>query len=77
MRVSIFCNCHLTSNPLLIILSNNSKTYADSSTSTLWRHLKKYHSEILGNNDGQEEKADNQEVQKREKVFIVFKFLYI
>lgn len=57
-------------------MSNNSNNYADSSTSTLWRHLKKHHPELLGEDDGQEQ-ADNQEVQKREKVFIVLKFLCI
>jgi len=58
-------------------LPNNSNNYANSSTSTLWRQLKNYHPNIIGGDDEQQEQTDNQEVQKKEKVFIVFKFLCI
>ena len=58
-------------------MPNNSNNYANSSTSTLWQHLKNYHPNIIGGNDEQQEQTDNQGVQKKEKVFIVFKFLCI
>lgn len=62
-------NFHLTFN-LLINFPNNSNNYADSSTSTLWRHIQGKHPELLGEGKQKQDNQD-QEVQKKEKVFII------
>ena len=53
----------------MFLPNNNSNTYADKSTTTLWWHIKAKHPEIL--NEGEQEQEDNQGIQKREKVFII------